>query len=79
MAREEGQEAAQGTSGVIDAVTNGSGTIGYADESQAGDLGTAKVGVGDEFVEPSAESAAKIFDASKESDDPGKYVFTYDL
>jgi len=75
----KGQEAAQGTSGVIDAVTNGSGTIGYADESQAGDLGKAKVGVGGEFVEPNAESAAAIFDASKESEDPGKYVFTYDL
>src|SRR3954454_333915 len=35
----KGQEAAQGTSGVVDAVTNGKSTIGYADESQAGDLG----------------------------------------
>jgi len=75
----KGQEAAQGTSGVIDAVSSGSGTIGYADESQAGDLGKAAIGVGSGFVEPSADSAAKIFDASKESDDPGKYVFTYDL
>ena len=42
-----------GTSGVIAAVTGGEGTIGYADESQAGDLGIANVGVGEEFVAPS--------------------------
>ena len=47
----EGGEAAQGTSGVVDAVTNGTGTIGYADASRAGDLGTVAVQVGDEFVE----------------------------
>ena len=46
----EGGEAAQGTSGVVDAVTNGTGTIGYADASRAGDLGTVAVQVGDEFV-----------------------------
>ena len=57
-------EAAQGTSGVVAAVKNGSGTIGYADESQAGDLGVAKVKVGDEYVAPSAESAAKILEVS---------------
>jgi phosphate transport system substrate-binding protein len=75
----KGQEAAEGTSGVVDAVQNGSGTIGYADESQAGDLGVAKVEVGGEYLEPSPEAAAKIFDESKETDDPGKYVFTYTL
>ena len=75
----KGQEAAEGTSGVVDAVTNGQGTIGYADESQAGDLGKAKVEVGGQYLEPSAEAAAKIFDESKETDDPGKYVFTYTL
>jgi phosphate transport system substrate-binding protein len=35
----QGGEAAQGTSGVIGAVQGGNGTIGYADESQAGSLG----------------------------------------
>ena len=43
-------EGAQGTSGVVDAVTNGTNTIGYADASKAGDLGVAKIKVGDEFV-----------------------------
>src|SRR3954470_17288819 len=53
-----GGEAAQGTSGVISAVSGGNGTIGYADESQAGELGVASVGVGEEFVAPTADAAA---------------------
>lgn len=60
----EGGEAAQGTSGLIDAVTNGNGTIGYADASRAGDLGTVAIKVGDEFVPYSPEAAAAIVDAS---------------
>ena len=55
-----GGEAANGTSGVIDAVKAGAGAIGYADESQAGDLGIANVEVGSEFVAPSAEGAAAV-------------------
>jgi phosphate transport system substrate-binding protein len=62
----EGGEAAQGTSGVVDAVTNGTGTVGYADASRAGDLGTVAVQVGDEFVEFSPEAAAASVDASPE-------------
>lgn len=60
----EGSEAAQGTSGVVDAVTNGVGTIGYADASRAGDLGTVSVLIGDEYVPFSAEAAAAVVDAS---------------
>jgi phosphate transport system substrate-binding protein len=75
----KGGEAAEGTSGVVDAVKNGDGTIGYADASQAGDLGVAEVQVGSEFVGPTAEAAAKIFDESEPSGDPGKNVFTYKL
>jgi phosphate transport system substrate-binding protein len=60
----EGGEAAQGTSGVVDAVTNGTGTIGYADASRAGDLGTVAVKVGEDYVPYSAEAAAAIVDAS---------------
>jgi len=60
----ESGEAAQGTSGVVDAVTNGTGTIGYADASRAGELGTVAVQVGEEFVEYSPEAAAAIVDAS---------------
>ena len=61
----KGGESAQGTSGVIAAVKNGNGTIGYADESQAGDLGIAKIKVGDAYVAPSAEGAAKALEVSK--------------
>jgi phosphate transport system substrate-binding protein len=55
-----GGEAAQGNSGVVAAVRAGQGTIGYADLSQAGDLGVANIGVGGEFVGPSAEAAATV-------------------
>jgi len=57
-------EAAQGTSGVVDAVTNGTGTIGYADASRAGGLGTVSIKVGDEFVPYSPEAASAIVDES---------------
>jgi phosphate transport system substrate-binding protein len=56
----QGGEAANGTSGVIASVTGGQGTIGYADESQAGKLGVAKIKVGDTFVAPSAKAAAAV-------------------
>ena len=75
----KGQEAAQGTSGVVDAIGAGQGTIGYADLSQAGELGVARIKVGEEFVEPSAEAAAAVVEASEETKDPGQYVFAYDL
>ncbi len=77
----KGGEAAEGTSGVVEAVTSGNGTIGYADESQAGDLGIAALKVGDKFVKPSSGAAAKVLDHSKK--DPklskGKYVLAFDL
>jgi len=61
-------EAAQGTSGVVDAVTNGTNTIGYADASKAGDLGVAKIKVGDEFVAYTAEGAAAVVTESPAGD-----------
>lgn len=60
----KGGEAANGTSGVIQAITAGNGAIGYADASQVGDLGTVAVGVGDSFVEYSAEAAAAVVEGS---------------
>ncbi len=56
----DGGEAAQGTSGVVDAVTNGTNTIGYADASKAGPLGVAAIKVGDEFVDYTPEAAAEV-------------------
>jgi phosphate transport system substrate-binding protein len=61
-------EAANGTSGVIAAVKAGAGSVGYADESQVGDLRTASIKVGDAFVAPSAEGAAKALAVSPEDD-----------
>lgn len=57
-------EGAQGTSGVIQAVTNGVNTIGYADASKAGKLGVAAIKVGDTFVNYSAEAAAAVVEGS---------------
>ena len=64
----EGGEAAQGTSGVVAAVTDGVNTIGYADASKAADLGVAKIQVGDQFVEPTAEAAAAVVEGSPVAD-----------
>lgn len=61
-------EAAQGTSGVVDAVTNGTNTIGYADASKAGDLGVAAIKVGEEFVNYTAEAAAAVVEESPAGD-----------
>ncbi len=77
----KGGEAASGTSGVVEAVTAGEGAIGYADASQAGELGIAKVKVGEEYVGPTAEAAAKILEESKENAEisKGEYVFAFEL
>jgi phosphate transport system substrate-binding protein len=74
-----GGEGANGTSGVISAVTGGEGTIGYADESQAGDLGIANVGVGSEFVAPSPEAAAAVVEGSELKSGRGEFDFAYDI
>ena len=60
----KGGESGEGTSGLIAAVSGGEGTIGYADESQAGDLGLVSIQVGDEFNAPSADGAAKVLAVS---------------
>jgi len=74
----KGGEAAQGTSGVIEAVTAGEGAIGYADASQADDLGVATVKVGDEYVGPTPEAAAAILDNSEDTA-PEEAIFAYEL
>jgi phosphate transport system substrate-binding protein len=58
-------EGADGTSGVISAVSGGNGTIGYADASQAGKLGKASIKVGSQYVQPNTSAASKILDESK--------------
>ncbi|MBA0128125.1 phosphate ABC transporter substrate-binding protein PstS [Haloechinothrix sp. YIM 98757] len=74
-----GGEAAQGTSGVVEAVRNGDGTIGYADASQAGDLSTVAVGVGGEFVNYSPEAASTVLDVSERVEGRGENSFAYEL
>lgn len=74
-----GGEAAQGTSGVVQAVRNGNGAIGYADASQAGELSTVSVGVGDEFVDFSPDAAAKVLEVSERIEGRGEYSYAYDL
>jgi phosphate transport system substrate-binding protein len=64
----EGGEAAAQTSGVVDAVTGGTNVIGYADASKAGELGVAKIKVGEEFVGFSPEAAAAVVEASPEAE-----------
>ena len=77
----KGGEAAQGTSGVVEAVTAGDGAIGYADASQAGELGVATIKVGNEYAEPTPEAAAKILEESPEAKDLAKspYMFPFEL
>ncbi len=72
-------EGASGTSGVVEAVTQGANSIGYADASQAGDLGVALVGVGDDFVAPEPEAAAKIFEVSPPAESATDTQLIFDL
>ncbi|MGR7024121.1 phosphate ABC transporter substrate-binding protein PstS [Geodermatophilus sp. URMC 62] len=74
-----GGEAANGTSGVVSAVGAGNGTIGYADASQAGDLGVVEVGVGGDFVAPSAEAAAAVVENSPNVEGRGQYDFAIEV
>jgi phosphate transport system substrate-binding protein len=74
----KGGEAAEGTSGVVEAVGQGEGTIGYADFSQAGDLGIASIKIGDQYVAPSADGATVAADEAKEVKD-GNYVFSFEI
>jgi len=76
---EFGGEGAPQTSGLVDAVTNGTGTIGYADASRAGDLGIVAVKVGDEYVPYSPEAAAAIVDASPFAEGRGETDFAVEL
>ena len=54
-----------GTSGVVNSIQGGEGTIGYADASQAGGLGVVSIKVGSSYNAPSAEGAAAVVENSK--------------
>jgi phosphate transport system substrate-binding protein len=76
---EYGGEGAKGTSGVVQTVENSEFSVGYADASQTAELGQAMIGVGEEFVAPSAEAAAKILEASPEAENASDTAVIYDL
>jgi len=61
-----GGEAAKGTSGVVAAVKNGNGTIGYADKSATAGMKIAKLGENGAYAGPTAAEAQKVLDASKQ-------------
>ncbi|KJQ55335.1 phosphate ABC transporter substrate-binding protein PstS [Microbacterium sp. SA39] len=75
----QGGEAAQGTSGVVQAISAGNGAIGFADASQVGDLGQVHVGVGEEFVPYSAEAASKLVEASPLVEGRGEADLVFDV
>ena len=58
-------QGAKGTSGVVNTVKQADGTIGYADFSAVGDLGTVAVKVGDKYNEISADGGSKVIDDSE--------------
>ncbi|WP_370324639.1 phosphate ABC transporter substrate-binding protein PstS [Euzebya sp.] len=76
---EAGGEGAPQTSGVVQAVTAGNGSIGYMDASQIQDLGTVAVGVGEDFVPFSAEAAAAVVDVSPRAEDRAEGDFAIEL
>lgn len=59
-------ESAQQTSGVVSLTSDTDGAITYADASQIGDLSTVAVGVGEDYVEYSAEAAAAAVETAEE-------------
>lgn len=72
-------EAAKGTSGVISAVKDGVGTIGYADASQAGGTAKASIGVEGAFEQPTAEAAAAAVEASPIAEGRAKHDLALEL
>ena len=74
-----GGEAANGTSGVVGVVESTVGAVTYADASRAGELGVASVGVGGEFVAPSADSAAAVVENSPAVEGRGEHDFAIEV
>lgn len=75
----QGGQSAQGTSGVVQTVQGGQGTIGYADASKAGQLGKALVKVGSEWVGPTPEGAAAVVDASPKVEGTPEHDYEIEL
>ncbi|MGY4643880.1 extracellular solute-binding protein [Cellulomonas sp. URHB0016] len=65
-------QGANGTSGVVQTIQAAPGTIGYADASAVGSLGKVSLGVGTDFVAPTADAAAKTVAVSPRDDARGE-------
>ncbi len=74
-----GVGSAQFTEGVVAAVAAGEGSIGYADYGQIGDLPAAALEVAGDFVRPSPEGAALVFDESERVNGNNELDFAYEL
>ncbi|MDR0592992.1 MAG: phosphate ABC transporter substrate-binding protein PstS [Bifidobacteriaceae bacterium] len=76
---ESGGEGAEKTQGMVQALTAGKGSIGYVDAGQAQDLSWASIKVGDQWVKPSAEGAAKAVAESELESGRGEGDVVYSL
>jgi phosphate transport system substrate-binding protein len=68
----KGGQGFEGTSGVIGAISDTEGSIGYADDSAVkadGSLGVVSIKVGSSYNPPSAQGAAKVLAASPPAPD----------
>ncbi|MFC7407123.1 phosphate ABC transporter substrate-binding protein PstS [Georgenia alba] len=75
-----GTQSGAQTDGVLGTVSSAEGAIGYADASQVPDsLGTAAVGVGEEFVPYSPDAAAAVVDGSEPAEDANDLRLTIEL
>ncbi|MBO0979963.1 phosphate ABC transporter substrate-binding protein PstS [Microbacterium sp. SD291] len=72
-------EAGDGTSGVVDAITNGAGYIGFADASRTSELGQVAVEVEGEYVAYSAEAAAALVEASPLEEGRSAHDLAFDV
>lgn len=61
-------ESAQGTTGVVQLASSTEGAITYADASQINQLSTVSVKVGEEYVDYSADAAAKAVETATEGE-----------
>lgn len=71
--------SAQGTSGVVQSIKDGVGTIGFADASQVGELGQTHVEVDGDFVPYSAEAASKLVENSPLVEGRGDHDLVFDV
>lgn len=74
-----GGEANKGTSGVVSTTKSTDGAITYADESAVGDLSTASVKDGSDYVKVSADSAAKAVEQSSKVEGRGEHDMSLNL